>query len=117
MKRKGFTLVELIIILAMIAFLAAIVIPGFMDAQKKAKAKQEGNQTEVQVQHVGGVIHPVGSGPSVSSISLIIDLSMPGAEASIEKVLKENGVDPGSVIGISKVGSYDKAKIFYLKAN
>lgn len=36
-KKKGFTLIELIIVIAIIAILAAIAIPNFLDIQRKAK--------------------------------------------------------------------------------
>lgn len=37
MKRKAFTLIELLIVVAIIAILAAIAVPNFMDAQTRAK--------------------------------------------------------------------------------
>ena len=37
-KRAGFTLVEIMIVVAIIAFLAALAVPGFMRARKRAQA-------------------------------------------------------------------------------
>lgn len=40
-KRKGFTLVELIIVLAVMAIIAAVAIPNFTDIQNNAKSKAD----------------------------------------------------------------------------
>ena len=40
-KKKGFTLIELIIVIAIIAILAAIAIPNFLSIQRKAKVKAD----------------------------------------------------------------------------
>jgi prepilin-type N-terminal cleavage/methylation domain-containing protein len=39
-KRRAFTLVEIMIVVAIIAFLAAIAVPAFMRARKRAQATQ-----------------------------------------------------------------------------
>ena len=41
-KKKGFTLIELIIVIAIIAILAAIAIPNFISIQRDAKVKSDG---------------------------------------------------------------------------
>lgn len=40
-KKKGFTLIELIIVIAIIAILAAIAIPNFLSIQRKARVKAD----------------------------------------------------------------------------
>lgn len=40
-KKKGFTLIELIIVIAIIAILAAIAIPNFLSIQRKARVKSD----------------------------------------------------------------------------
>ncbi|CAM3777236.1 prepilin-type N-terminal cleavage/methylation domain-containing protein [Clostridium perfringens] len=40
-KKKGFTLIELIIVIAIIAILAAIAIPNFLAIQRKARVKAD----------------------------------------------------------------------------
>ena len=39
-KRRGFTLVEIMIVVAIIALLAAIAVPGFMRARKRTQASR-----------------------------------------------------------------------------
>ena len=39
-KRKGFTLVEIMIVVAIIALLAAIAVPGFLRARKRSQASR-----------------------------------------------------------------------------
>ncbi|HAT4252223.1 TPA: prepilin-type N-terminal cleavage/methylation domain-containing protein [Clostridium perfringens] len=41
-KKKGFTLIELIVVIAIIAILAAIAIPNFISIQRDAKVKSDG---------------------------------------------------------------------------
>ena len=40
-RKKGFTLIELIIVIAIIAILAAIAIPNFLAIQRKARVKAD----------------------------------------------------------------------------
>ena len=40
LNRKGFTLVEIMIVVAIIALLAAIAVPGFMRARKRSQASR-----------------------------------------------------------------------------
>lgn len=67
-KKKGFTLIELIIVIAIIAILAAIAIPNFLAIQRKAKvnadiatAKNIYDATAVMI--TDGQVHmPTGAG-------------------------------------------------------
>lgn len=54
MKRKGFTLVELLVILAIIAILIALMIPAIKAAKDAAEAKQHDQQSQqIVVEEVG----------------------------------------------------------------
>lgn len=55
MKRTGFTLVEIIVVLAIISILAAILVPAIQEAKKKADDKQKVTEV-VQQDSVKGLV-------------------------------------------------------------
>ena len=100
MKKYSFTLVELIVFACFLCILNAIAIPGFYEARKRALDKESG----------------VTLGPKVSSFEIDeVDFSSEEVEAIITAAVNKNGIELGSIVGITKVGEYGKVKVFYIK--
>lgn len=106
--KKGFTAIEVMIVIAMIAILAAIAVPGFLKARQAAQQNLLAEQAAA---------NPVSSaGVQVLSFVITKDLATVKDE-DIKRALSAKEVDPGSVISIAsiEIDGVKKARIFYLK--
>ena len=56
MNKKGFTLVELVVVIAIIGVLAAILIPTMMSYIKKAKLKNANSNAKIVFNTVNAVV-------------------------------------------------------------
>jgi len=55
MNKKGFTLIEFKIVIAIIAILAAVVVPNFLNARNRARLAAAGQLTEQDIPTYAGV--------------------------------------------------------------
>lgn len=82
-KRKGFTLVEIIIVVIIIGILAALIVPRFSDATNKSK------RTACLAEHrtlVGEVVAAVAAAPTGSGIDYYFSAAPGGAGYDESKV-------------------------------
>lgn len=109
-NKKGFTLVELVVVIAIIGILAAILVPTMMNYVKKAKLKSANSNAKLVFTTVNGKLadlvvdgETMGSGAATISadVASLSVASPTGASQilsnSIYEALKDNGDGAGSV--------------------
>ena len=70
-KTKGFTLVELMVVIVIIGILAAVAIPKFLDASQKAKASEF--PTQLTAIYTGQLAYQAERGQYVTTFQLLKD--------------------------------------------
>lgn len=87
-KKKGFTLIELIIVIAIIAILAAIAIPKFGEVRKNANIKAD--------------IATAKNVYSAVSVMLADDVKRPGSTVTLQEITDSMGSKPVSKLESSE---------------
>ncbi|MBI1390272.1 MAG: prepilin-type N-terminal cleavage/methylation domain-containing protein [bacterium] len=114
MDRKAFTLIELLIVVAIIGILAAIAVPNFLNAQIKAKvarvrADVKTLSTALQMYQMDNNSYPVDwGGPDVEDRSWR-QLTTPIAYISGTEVTR----DPFTSDGMGATGSFSNQRTYY----
>lgn len=83
-KKKGFTLIEMLVVIAIIAVLVAIIIPTVSNATKKAKAATDAANLRSVLGQANVILLEKGPNPASISAGMAVKFdckSVPGAKA------------------------------------
>jgi|WetSurMetagenome_2_1015567.scaffolds.fasta_scaffold00025_78 prepilin-type N-terminal cleavage/methylation domain-containing protein len=103
-KTKGFTLVELMVVIVIIGILAAVAIPKFLDASQKAKASEF--PTQLTAIYTGQLAYQAERGSYVTTFDLLRDSA--GVDVPVSSKWFQYGLPVGnatSFVGSARVQS------------
>ncbi|MEQ8818943.1 MAG: prepilin-type N-terminal cleavage/methylation domain-containing protein [Sumerlaeia bacterium] len=101
MKQKAFTLIELLIVVAIIAILAAIAVPNFLEAQVRAKVSRvkndlrtiatglESYRVDTNAYPTDRPVRPVPGDPTAAQLTLGFELTTPIAYLSSAGIMED----------------------------